>query len=232
VKIYYKKLNYISCIARLLAKASLLLMIGCQSQPQMFRDNRILMGTYVEVISPDRRAAVIVFDEFRRLEKLLSKYDPESEVSQLNSNGTINAGPDLFYLVTRAKEFWFATDGAFDITVGPLMSLWGFTTKQFRLPQEDEIIKILPRIGMNKVIIDQGNNTIKFNTAGMEIDLGAIGKGYAVDRAAALLKANGINSCLINAGGQIYCLGANNGKPWRVAIKDRAARILLARSNL
>lgn len=207
-----------------LAKASLILVVGCQAQMPMYRETQLLMGTYVEVISPDRNASRIVFDEIRRIEGFLSKYDPESELSKLNANGTVTAGPDLHYLLTRSKEFWFATDGAFDITVGPLMDLWGFTTKNFRQPQEEEILKAQALVGMNKIIFHPGNNVVEFTVPGMKIDLGGLGKGYAVDRAVALLRAKGIRNCLVNAGGQIHCLGTNSGKPWRIAVRDPRGR--------
>ncbi|MFA5099719.1 MAG: FAD:protein FMN transferase [Candidatus Omnitrophota bacterium] len=216
-----------SCIllfAKALAKASamggLMVVLGCQAQPQVFRDTRVLMGTYVEVVSDNRDAARIVFDEIKRVEGLLSKYDPQSEVSQFNEFGRLSAGPDLYHLLTKAKEYWFATDGAFDITVGPAMDLWGFTTKDFRRPSDAEIADVLKLIGTNKIIFHPSNNVVEFNVPGMEIDLGSIGKGYAVDCAVKALRRAGISNCLINAGGQVYGLGTKAGKPWRVAIKD------------
>ena len=213
----------ISCILsriKWLAKASLLLIIGCQAQMPVHRDTQLLMGTYVEVVSQDSRAARIVFDEIKRIEKLLSKYDPDSEVSLLNRTGTVTAGPDLYYLLTRSKEFWFATDGAFDITVGPLMDIWGFTAKNFRQPSDDEIRAALSGVGMNKIIVHPLDNVVKFTVSGSAIDTGGLGKGYAIDCAVGLLRAAGVRSCLINAGGQIYCLGTNAGAPWRIAVRD------------
>ena len=200
--------------------------IGCQGQPLLHRETRVLMGTYVEVSSDDKRAAGIVFDEIKRVERLLSKYDRHSEVSQFNKLGIISAGPDLYFLLTKAKEYWFASDGAFDITVGPLMDLWGFTSKQFAQPPDAQIREALKLVGANKIIFHPSNNVVEFNVPGMEIDLGAIGKGYAVDCAVKALRAAGVRSCLINAGGQVYCLGMNAGKPWRVAIRDPRGRDL------
>jgi FAD:protein FMN transferase len=217
-----------SCILKVvnwLAKASavgIVVMTGCQVQsaPRMYHNTQVLMGTYVEVSSDDKRAAHIVFGEFKRLEDLLSKYNPKSEVSALNRDRKASVGPDLYYLLTRAKEFWFATDGAFDITVGPLMDLWGFTAKKYRQPSDEEIRKTRQLIGANKIIFHPSNNVVEFNIPEMKIDLGAIGKGYAVDCSVKALRAAGVKRCLINAGGQIYALGAKGGKPWRVAIQD------------
>ena len=192
---------------------------GCQNQ-QLHKDTQLLMGTYVEVISPDRKAASIVFSEIKRIEDLVSKYKPDSELSKLNKMGKLNVSPDTHYLIKKSKDFWQVSDGAFDITVGPLMDIWGFTDKKYRLPSSEEIKKTLGLIGSDKIIFNNKDNMIQFKVLGMKIDLGAIAKGYAVDCAVKKLKEMGIKSCLINAGGQVYGLGDKFGKPWNIAIKD------------
>jgi thiamine biosynthesis lipoprotein len=192
---------------------------GCQGK-QLYTDNRVMMGTIIEVTSPDKEAAGIVFGEVERIENLFSKYKPESEVSKLNNTGKLKASPETFYIIKKAKEFWRQTDGAFDITVAPLVDLWGFTDKNYNLPKDEEIKNILSCIGSDKIILQDEDNVVKFSFPGIKIDLGAIAKGYALDCAAKRLKEKGINSCLINAGGQVYCLGRKFGRPWKIAIKD------------
>jgi len=192
---------------------------GCQSR-ELYKDSRVMMGTYIEVISPQKETAGIVITEIKRIEDLLSKYNPDSEVSRLNKTGKLSVSAETFYIIKKAKEFWQISDGAFDITVAPLVDLWGFTAKQYTMPQDREIKNILRLIGSDKIILNDKNNVVKFRLSGMKIDLGAIAKGYAVDCAVEKLKKKGIKSCLINAGGQIHCLGDNYGTPWRVAIKD------------
>jgi thiamine biosynthesis lipoprotein len=196
-----------------------LLISGCQ-QPQLHRQTRVLLGTFVEVISPDPRASAIVFSEIQRIEGMLSKYRPESEVSQLNKNGWVKASPEMFYIMEKSAGFWELSNGAFDVTVGPLMDLWGFTKKEFRQPSAEEIKEVLKIIGSNKIILNKEDSVVKFMLPGMKVDLGAIAKGFAVDCAVKKLKETGITSCLINAGGQIYGLGDKSGKPWKVAIKS------------
>ena len=198
----------------------LILLAGCQQNKVLYRDNRVMMGTFVEVTSPHPHASKIVFDEIRRIEDILSKYKPDSEVSRLNNSSEIKASPELFFILTRSKEFCAASDGAFDITVAPLMDLWGFTDKKFRKPSDEEIRNALNSIGSNKIILNSQNYVVKFITPGMKIDLGAIAKGYAVDCAVKKLKEAKISICLINAGGQVYALGEKFGKPWKIAIKD------------
>ncbi|MFH0856124.1 MAG: FAD:protein FMN transferase [Candidatus Omnitrophota bacterium] len=185
---------------------------------KLYRQEHLIMGTFVEVISPEPKAAKIVFDEMLRIEKLLSKYDPQSEVAKLNASGCLKASPETFYAVKRSREFWQASDGAFDITVAALMDLWGFSNRQYRVPKEAEIKKALKLVGSDKIILQEFDNVIQFKLSGMKIDLGAIAKGYALDCASKKLKEAKINSCLINAGGQVFCLGERFKKPWVIGV--------------
>ena len=195
------------------------LLAGCNSQ-LLYQDNRAMMGTFVEIISPNKKAASIAFEEIKRIENLLSKYNPESEVSKLNRLGELKVSPETLYILKKSQEFWLASGGAFDITVGPLMDLWGFSDKRYRCPSDKEIQKAIQLVGMDKISFDDRNNVVKFKLQGMKVDLGAIAKGYAVDCALNKLKVAGIKSCLINAGGQISALGDRFGRPWRVAIRS------------
>ena len=192
---------------------------GCQDKA-LYKDTQVLMGTFVEVISPDENAKDIVFAEIKRIEDLLSKYKPDSEISKLNKLGRLKVSPDTFFIIKKAKSFWRLSDGAFDITVGPLLDLWGFTDKKFYLPSKLEIEGILKFVGSDKLLLQEDDNMVKFKISGMKIDLGAIAKGYAVDCAVKKIKENGIKSCLINAGGQIFCLGDKFGKPWHIAVQN------------
>jgi len=199
---------------------------GCQNKP-LYKDTQVMMGTFVEVVSADKRAAGIAFAEIQRIENLLSKYNPRSEVSQLNKLGKLKVSPEAFYIIKKAIEFWRLSDGAFDITVVPLADLWGFTDKKYKLPKDQKIRNVLNLIGSDKIILQDKDNVVKFRIPGIKIDLGAIAKGYAVDCAVKKLKEAGINSCLINAGGQIYCLGDNFGTPWKVAIKNPRGKTVI-----
>ncbi len=204
----------------LVTSCSLLVTIlcGCQDNT-LHKDTQVMMGTFVEVISPYKDAPKIVFAEIRQVENLLSKYKEDSEVGKLNQLGKLKVSPDTLYVLRKAKEFWQLSDGAFDITVGPLIDLWGFTDKKYRLPGREEIEKTLNTVGFDKIIFNISDNVVKFKLPGMKIDLGAIAKGYAVDCAVKKLKERGIKNCLINAGGQVYCLGGKFGQPWNIAMR-------------
>ena len=186
---------------------------------QLYRDNRLLMGTIWEVTSPNKQASGIVFSEASRIEQLLSKYVLSSEISQLNRLGRLKVSAETFYILKRSQEFCRLTQGAFDITVAPLVDLWGFSNRQFQVPSADKIRAVLLLVGSDKIILHEFDNVVEFKIPGMKIDLGGIAKGFALDCAVKKLKENNINSCLINAGGQVYALGDKFKIPWKIAIR-------------
>ena len=195
------------------------LLCGCQNQ-KLYKESKILMGTVIEITSPDERAAAIAFEEIVRLDNLLSKYKEISDIWRLNKFGKAQVSQDTIYVVNKAKQFWKETAGAFDITVEPLLEIWGFKDQKYRIPSQEEINQVLKLVGTDKIIIDKANSTIEFKIENMAIDLGGIAKGYAVDKAVEKLKEMGIKDALINAGGDIFCLGKKYSKEWQIAIKD------------
>jgi len=190
---------------------------GCQRTQPLYKDSQLMMGTIIEVISPDRNAAGIAFSEIRRIDDLLSRFKDDSEISRLNREGRLRVSPDTLLVIKKSGQFWQATQGAFDITAAPLIELWGFYDRDYRLPSDSEIQERLALIGFDKIKID--GNMVEFKIDGMKIDLGAIAKGFAIDCAVQELRQAGIDSALLNAGGDIYCLGDKRGIPWSVAIR-------------
>ena len=183
------------------------------------RQTRVLMGTFVQVLSNEPRAFEVVFSEIERLESLLSKYRPESEISRLNAAKKMQVSKEVFQLLKKAVEFCQLTDGAFDITVGSLMDVWGFTDKAFVVPDDSKIRQALGGVGCGKIILNEETKVVEFSNPAVKLDLGGIAKGYALDCAVEKLRQAGIKNCLINAGGQVYALGRNLGKKWRVGIR-------------
>ncbi|MDD5120305.1 MAG: FAD:protein FMN transferase [Candidatus Omnitrophica bacterium] len=207
-------------VAFLITGWAVTLLFYAAPKKKLYTDNRVLMGTFWEVKSPDKAAGRIVFEEASRIEGLLSKYLADSEISVLNRKGKSKVSPDTFYVIKKAKEFWQETDGAFDITIAPLIRLWGFADKKYTVPKNSQIKAALKLVGSDKIILHEKDNVVEFSNQGTEIDLGAIAKGFALDCAVNKLKKAGINNCLINAGGQVYALGSRFGKPWKIAIKN------------
>lgn len=175
----------------------------------------------------ERLQAVVaqVLEEARRLDQLLSNYQPQSEWSQVNrlaADQAVVISPELFHLLAACVEYSRESEGAFDITVGPLMKVWGFYKGSGHLPHRAEVRGALSTVGYRNLLLDPKNSSVRFARKGVEIDPGGIGKGYAVDRMVDVLKANGIQSALISAAGSsIYALGAPPGEAgWKLNIKN------------
>ena len=166
-----------------------------------------------------------VFEEVDRLDEQMSNYKPESELSVINREAAghpVVVEPGLFHLLEICVQRSEQTGGAFDITVGPLMKAWGFFRGRGRLPTEDEILQILPRVDYHHLKLDPEHRTIQFDEPGTELDLGGIAKGYAVDRAVDILRSNGITSALVSSGtSSIYALGSPPGaRGWKITLRD------------
>ena len=199
---------------------------GCSFRPY-HKETRLMMGTFVEITCQDKAAINGAFEEIRKIEKLANKFDPISEISRLNKDGQVKASVDFIFLIKESLKYYGLTNGAFDITVSPLVDIWKQKIKEaeekksaFLLPDKNEIKDKLRLTGSDKIIINDAEQLIKFAQAGMSIDLGGIAKGYAVDKAVKRLKAQGINSALVNAGGNIYSLGRKGKRKWRIAIRN------------
>lgn len=189
------------------------------------------MGTVFNVVAygPHRErlnsAITQALDEAKRVDEMLSNYRPESDLSELNrlaSRGPVTVSTELFEFLSVCLAYSRASEGAFDITVGPLMKVSGFFKDTGRLPRPEEVLWALDKVGYRKLILEEQNMTVCFAEEGVELDPGGIGKGFAVDKMAEVLRRNRVHSALINAGGStIYALGAPpNESGWKVSIKD------------
>jgi thiamine biosynthesis lipoprotein len=172
-----------------------------------------------------RQATAAALDEVDRLDRLLSHYRSDSPLSRLNreaASGPVAVDSELVDLLDVCLRWSRESDGAFDVTVGPLMKAWGFFRDEGRVPEQREIQGALAVVGHRHVVLDREQGTVRFDRPGVELDLGGIGKGYAVDRVVALLRRRGIGSALVNLGGSsVYGLGAPPGAAaWQVGIQD------------
>ena len=202
-----------------------LFLSGCSQRPY-YKETRLLMGTFVEITCQDKKAIEQAFQEIRKIEVAANNFDSSSEISRLNKDGESKAGPDLPAMVRESLKYYCLSQGAFDITVGPLAKLWKERIKQadeglkeIEIPSPEDISAALALTGSDKVVLDEGRSVIKFSRPGMEIDLGGIAKGYAVDKAVTRLRELGVTSAMVNAGGNIYCLGKKYSRKWRIGIQ-------------
>jgi thiamine biosynthesis lipoprotein len=171
-----------------------------------------------------RAAGEEALDEIERLEAQLSLYRPSSEIAHLNARAArepVRVTPSLFALLEHSKRLSAETGGAFDITVAPLVRCWGFMENRGRLPELAELEKARACIGMDLVQLNAENFTVRFRREGVMLDLGAIGKGYAIERAAELLVEAGVTSALIHGGtSTVYAIGHPPGaEAWLIALE-------------
>ena len=205
--------------------------VACDGAPLRIESSLDAMGSTFTVVAygEDRNllqsAVDLSFEEVKRLDELLSNYQPRSEWSKVNRDAAehpVRVSPELFRVIEFCLDYSRISEGAFDITVGPLVRAWGFFKGSGRFPHRAEIRAALDKVGYQHVDLDRSNLTVRFVKPGMEIDPGGIGKGYAVDRIVGILKGLGIRSALVSAGGSsIYGLGAPpDEKGWKVRIRD------------
>jgi FAD:protein FMN transferase len=177
-----------------------------------------------------RAAGEEALDEIDRLENQLSLYRPGSEIAQLNARATresVRVTPAVFALLQHAQQLHAETRGAFDITIAPLVRCWGFMGGSGRMPTKGEVAEARARVGMQHVQLDGQNRTVRFAREGVMLDLGAIGKGYAVGQAAEILRGADIASALIHGGtSTVYAIGnPPDGEFWKMAIETPPAMV-------
>jgi len=165
------------------------------------------------------------FDEVDRIDRLMSHYKPDSPLSRINREADrhpVAVSQELFDFIAEAMRYDRESGGTFDITVGPLMKAWGFFRGEGRLPSESELAGARSHVGGAHLKLDPASRTIAFDEAGVELDLGGIAKGYAVDRVVELLKRREVAAALISAGGStIYAFGSPPAATaWPIALQD------------
>ncbi len=190
---------------------------------------RYMMGTSVEVRAYNgdegtRQVAIAeAFAAIAEVDRLMSNYRDDSELASVNSNAATSAvhvSDPLFSVIAAAQQVSDRSGGAFDITVGPLVKLWGFHDKKPHVPGAAELDVVRPLVNYRNLLLDDSAHTIRFARPGVEIDLGGIAKGFAVELAAGVLKRHGLAG-FIDAGGNQFMLGLPPGKSsWTVGIRD------------
>jgi thiamine biosynthesis lipoprotein len=207
----------------------LALFCGCQSVNET-KQSRIVMSTFCEISCFEKdtekanKAMDIAFEEIERIEKIFSKFDENSEISKINKFAgvrSVEAGHEVLMLIEDSIYYSEISKGSFDITIGPLMEIWGFVRKTNSIPDKGLIQETLRHIGYNNIFISTQDSTIHFRDSLAKIDLGGIAKGYAVDRAKDVLVSRGIHTALINLAGNMYALGNPPDKDsWYIGIQD------------
>lgn len=208
--------------------------------PPVRRDGTIfaesaLMGTHFSInlwLEPERtafEAGVAIqaaFDEIARIERLTSEWMPDSELSRFNAaagGAMMPLSNELFTVLARSREISELTDGNFDVTFFAVGELWTFTPGS-KPPADADVAARLPLVDWRRIELDPVARKGRLATVGMKVGLGAIAKGYGVDRASALLEARGFPNHVVEGGGDTYAAGTKGGKPWMVGVQDPGAK--------
>lgn len=200
---------------------------------RIYRRTLLLMGSRFEIVVADnsptkaKQHIEAAIDEIKRIEKLISSWDAQSQTSAINRNAGIKpvkVALELFQLIERAKRVSSLTQGAFDISFGSIdKSIWHFDGSLKKLPDAVTAKKAVRLINYHNIVLNKAQGTVWLKNKGMRIGFGAIGKGYAAERARALLKKRGVKNGIVNAGGDLTAWGAQpNGKPWTIGIANPA----------
>lgn len=215
-------------IKHLKAALSLLVFISGCSGASYYESKFPLMGA-TAVIKVESRGGVAecVKNAASRLGEISNKfnlYDSASELSVLNSQRTnipIVASKDILKIIDLSKEMFEKTGGAFNPAISPVIDAWGFYGKEVTAPPGPDGLKdLLKRTSFSDVVVDRKESAVVFRKNGMKLDFNGIIAGYAADEAVKILKEKGAKNAIIDLGGEIYCLGKNRGRDWRVGVRD------------
>jgi FAD:protein FMN transferase len=224
-------------VSMIAAVVVLPLVSSCTQSGESYRGTRVLMGTFVDVSIKGNDAkglSELVFSELKRVEDLTS-FHKDSELAEINrsaGSGPVSANKELLGIIAQALDAAKQTNGAFDPTIGAVTRLWGFSGAEGpRLPAAEEITEVIKKVDYSKVVIDENAGTINLPEKGMALDLGGIGKGYALNRAYKILVDKDVKSALINMGGDILAIGEKDpDRPWTIGVEDpRDRRNLVAK---
>lgn len=207
-----------------------ILSAGCDSQKMtssMKEKEEFIFGTLVSLKLYEPVADSVfqtVFDDMRDVENRMTVKGMTSELIAVNKAAGINpviVSEDTYEVIATAKKAAEESAGAFDITVYPVVALWGIGTDQARVPSESEIAAQLKYVGYNDLILDPDEQSVFLKRTGMGLDLGGIAKGYAADRISKMLKSMGVESGIINLGGNILAMGSKaDGSAWKIGIQN------------
>jgi len=174
-------------------------------------------------LEADKQIAIAI-GEISRIEALISSWKPTSQTSNINKNAgasPVQVSEELFSLIQRALQISNLTDGAFDISYASMDKLWKYDGSMTQMPSKEAIKKSVAKVGYKDIVVDPKNSTVFLKNKGMKIGFGAIGKGYAADKAKKLLISNGVSGGIINASGDINSWGSKpSGSSWQVAITN------------
>lgn len=211
------------------------ILIGCRAvacfskkkAPQPISRTELAVGTVCTIKIYDNSTEKVlnkVFDRLKEIEARMTINKSNSEldaVADAAGKNPVKVSEDTFFVVEKGISYAEQSGGIFDITVGPVVKLWGIGTDHARVPSQQEIDDKKALINYKEIVMDEENKTIMTKKPGMIIDLGGIAKGYAADEAVRILKENGVKHAIVNLGGNVFVMNSKtDGEPWRVGIQN------------
>ncbi len=197
---------------------------GCSPNPDFVEKESFQMGTVItERVYGDNAENVAeqILNRMHGIEDNLSINVKTSSISKLNSSGTSIHSEEIINILETAKKFSDISNGAFDVTIGPLVKEWGVFTENPRIPAKQRIAELLKLVDYKSIVINKEEKTAKLKKDGQLIDLGGIAKGYAADEAVNICLQNGVKSAYINLGGNVSVVGTKpDGSPWRIGLQN------------
>ncbi|MGX7352670.1 FAD:protein FMN transferase [Enterococcus canis] len=210
-----------------------LLLVACGQEAKVnkepYTDNQFLMGTYVTIrIYDDGKEDVLkkAFDRVKDLANKITVNEPGSEIDEINAEAgvkPVKVSDDVFELVEKAYQISQESDGGFDMAIGPITQLWHIGFDDARKPAQAEIDEALKLVDYHKVKLNEKDKTVYLEEKGMQLDLGAIAKGFITDKVVEVLKDNDVTTAIVDLGGNVYVLGHSprgTDTPWTVGIQD------------
>jgi len=193
--------------------------------------DQLVMGTFAHVVAvandsgTAEKCVAAALEEIRRVDELMSDFKSDSDIGRANAEAAehpVQVSESTYEVLQRSVEFSRLTDGAFDVTVGPLVDLFRTAKKTGAAPAEEQIAQARTKVGFEKLELDGENRTVRFSVEGMRLDLGAIAKGYAVDKATEAARRCGALGAMVDIGGNIRCFGAppKGRDHWLIGVQD------------
>lgn len=201
--------------------------LASKSNNERLSKQNYVLGTIVTISLYDHPSEALLeqaFDKLGELESILSINQTNTLLDTINQQAGIapvQVDESTFHLIQKGLYYSHLTSGAFDLTIGPIVKLWNIGFPSARVPSQEEIITKLPLVDYHLVTLDEKNQTVYLEKKEMQLDLGGIGKGYAADEVATLLREAGVEHAIIDIGGNVYALGNKPGdKLWNISIQD------------
>jgi len=201
---------------------------GCDYSQASVKRTEFALGTYITVridgmsTRQAEYALKLAFNRLYEIEALASAKNPNSALAVVNENAFetyVHVSEELFFLLKTGLYYSELTDGAFDITLGTIVELWGINTENARVPTQEELAEALENSGFEHLVLNEDVNSVRFLKEGLKIDLGALAKGYAADEMKRVLVENGVENAVLDLGGDIITIGDKNGAGWLVGLE-------------